>query len=85
MNSKSMGLKRLLKEYREVDEHPDLCPNVVFGYKDNPYDCYFVIHSLDQPGFKNGVYLGSMTVSPDYPLRPPSIRIHTPNGRFKAN
>lgn len=81
-----MGLKRLLREYKDVENDPSLCPNVLFSYKDeNPYLCYFVIHGLDVSGFKNGIYFGSMTVHRDYPLKPPAIRIHTPNGRFKEN
>ena len=75
-----------MKEYKDIDENPDLCPNCVFSHReDNPYLCYFVIHHLDLAGFKNGFYLGSMTISQDYPLAPPSIRLHTPNGRFIPN
>lgn len=44
---------------------------VIFGPKGSPYE--------------GGYYHGIVRFPPDYPFRPPSIQMQTPNGRFKTN
>ena len=58
-----MGMRRLLKEYKEFDENPDLCVNTILtSLPDNPYVCHFLILGLEVDHFKGGFYHGRMTV-----------------------
>lgn len=38
----------------------------------------------DSP-YAGGVYHGKLVFPPQYPFKPPSIQMHTPNGRFKTD
>lgn len=54
----------------------------------NIYHCLFrhyVIQGPEGSPYHNGIYHGKLCFPPDYPYRPPSIYMITPNGRFKTN
>ena len=77
------SIKRLLRELQAVrgQEHFKVMP-----MEDNFYEWRFVVHNLpaDCP-YHGGVYQGTIYFPAEYPLRPPSIVMLTPNGRFQVN
>jgi len=48
-------------------------------------DWRYVITGPPATPFEGGVYYGKLVFSPEYPFKPPSIYMMTPNGRFKVN
>lgn len=76
-----IGLARLKKEYEGVVKDPP--PNAVAcPDPKNWFHWHFAVYGLDAP-FAGGVYHGELRFPTDYPLGPPSILMHTPNGRFE--
>lgn len=45
---------------------------------------YVIIGPQDSP-FAGGYYHGALIFTKDFPFKPPSIYMYTPNGRFKPN
>ncbi len=76
-------IRRLAKEYGELMKDP--LPNIkVYIKEDNLLEWYFCFYGLDG-SYTGGEYLGMIKVSDDYPMKPPSIYMYTPNGRFVTN
>lgn len=46
---------------------------------------HFVLEGSPGTEFEGGVYHGKVTFPPQYPFKPPSISLYTPNGRFAVN
>ena len=46
---------------------------------------HYVIRGPEDSPYHNGIYHGKLRFPPDYPFKPPSIYMITPNGRFKPN
>ena len=82
-------IKRLQKEYQRLEKDP--VPNIIVRPDDNNLQIwYYVIYGLTGDKFKEcpyegGVYLGQIEMPNDYPFKPPSFKIHTPNGRLKPH
>jgi ubiquitin-conjugating enzyme E2 J2 len=77
------GLNRLIREYQMIQKDP--IPFIVTVPTPNNWLIWhFVIYDLpeDSPYF-GGVYHGELKFTSNYPMSPPSIIVHTPNGRFK--
>ena len=78
------SINRLLKEYKKLEEEPleliDVCPDPIDMYK-----LHFVIHGAPDTPYFGGFYYGMLTFPVEYPLRPPSIMMFTPSGRFSTN
>jgi ubiquitin-conjugating enzyme E2 J2 len=78
---------RLQKEYIQIQREE--IPNIVCAPReDNILEWHFVIHDLTEeqsPSFCGGIYHGKLVFSPQYPYKPPSIYMCTPNGRFQIN
>ncbi|KAJ6218866.1 hypothetical protein RDWZM_004678 [Blomia tropicalis] len=51
----------------------------------NILEWHYVIQGPEGSPYHNGIYHGKLCFPPDYPYRPPSIYMITPNGRFKTN
>jgi len=51
----------------------------------NIFSVHFCIFGLKDCVFEGGYYHGVLNLSPEYPMKPPSIKIMTPNGRFEEN
>ena len=51
---------------------------------DNHLLWHFIIFGL-KDSFEGGYYFGSVLCPESYPQKPPSIRMHTPNGRFSLD
>ncbi|OMJ65846.1 hypothetical protein SteCoe_37533 [Stentor coeruleus] len=71
---------RLNKEYKAIQKEP--IPNAIAcPDPKNWLRWHYVIYGLDGP-FNGGVYYGELRFPYNYPMGPPSIIMHTPNGRF---
>lgn len=46
---------------------------------------YYVVSGPDDSPYAGGYYLGRLVFPRDFPFKPPSIYMITPNGRFKTN
>ncbi|TNM94516.1 ubiquitin-conjugating enzyme E2 J1 [Takifugu rubripes] len=81
-NLKSPAVKRLMKEaaeLREPTEHYHAQP-----LDDNLFEWHFSVRGPPDSEFDGGVYHGRIVLPPEYPMKPPSIILLTPNGRFEV-
>lgn len=81
-NLKSPAVKRLMKEaveLREPTEHYHAQP-----LEDNLFEWHFSVRGPPDSDFHGGVYHGRIVLPPEYPMKPPSIILLTPNGRFEV-
>jgi ubiquitin-conjugating enzyme E2 J2 len=78
---------RLQKEYLQIQK--EKIPNIECApLESNLLEWHYVIHDLNQQqstSFCGGIYHGKLVFSPQYPYKPPSIYMLTPNGRFQIN
>ncbi|CAF1546357.1 unnamed protein product, partial [Adineta steineri] len=78
------ALQRLRKEYKRIliepVEHIDCAP-----CEDNILEWHYVIKGPNNSPYNGGIYHGKLLFPKEYPYKPPSIMILTPNGRFKTN
>ena len=52
---------------------------------DNMFEWYFVVFGLKDCPYEGGYYMGQLIFPPEYPWKPPAIKMVTENGRFKIN
>ncbi|XP_041831853.1 ubiquitin-conjugating enzyme E2 J1 [Melanotaenia boesemani] len=81
-NQKSPAVKRLMKEaaeLRDPTEHYHAQP-----LEDNLFEWHFSVRGPPDSDFDGGVYHGRIILPPEYPMKPPSIILLTPNGRFEV-
>ncbi|KAJ4792713.1 Ubiquitin conjugating enzyme 2 [Rhynchospora pubera] len=74
-------VKRLQKEYHAICKEPP--PQIVA--RPSPSDIlewHFVLEGSEGTPFAGGIYYGKLKFPSDYPFKPPSISMITPNGRF---
>ena len=53
--------------------------------EDNIFEWHFVMRGPRDTEFEGGVYHGRIILPNDYPMKPPSFMLLTPNGRFEVN
>ena len=76
--------KRLLKELKSLRKKP--VDHIRAAPEErNLLNWHFVINGPDDSQYAGGFYHGLLRFHPDYPYKPPSIYMFTPNGRFKTN
>lgn len=78
-------LHRLRKEYQQLMKNPILNMKIYVN-PDNILKWYFCIYNLsekDNPWYHGGEYYGWIEMHHDYPYKPPSYYMLTPNGRFE--
>ncbi|OBA22143.1 UBC-like protein [Metschnikowia bicuspidata var. bicuspidata NRRL YB-4993] len=76
--------KRLNKEYKTIQANAT--PFVTAKPTDeNILEWHYVISGPPGTPYENGQYHGLLRFPPDYPFKPPSISMVTPNGRFACN
>ncbi|CAA7395002.1 unnamed protein product [Spirodela intermedia] len=74
-------IKRLQKEYRALCKEPVSqvsarpSPNDILEW-------HYVLEGSEGTPFAGGCYYGKIKFPPEYPYKPPSISMTTPNGRF---
>lgn len=81
-NKRSPAVRRIYAEVRELREATDqyyACP-----MEDNIFNWHFTIAGPSGTAFEGGRYHGRIVLPPEYPMKPPSIYMLTPNGRFEV-
>lgn len=78
-----MSNKRLLKEFKDIMK--ESIPNIYTQPdEDNILLWNYIIIPSKEP-YKGGYYHGILEFHKDYPMKPPSIKMFTPSGRFETN
>lgn len=76
--------KRLTKEYKAIQANPP--PYIIAKPNDsNILEWHYVITGPPGTPFEGGQYHGQLRFPMEYPFKPPSISMTTPNGRFACN
>jgi len=87
-NMRNPGVRRLLKEAKEMHEEQENVNDppdyVAFPLEDNLFEWHFTIRGPVDTPFEGGEYHGRIILPPEYPMKPPSIVVLTPNGRFQV-
>ncbi|KAG6731608.1 hypothetical protein I3842_01G137900 [Carya illinoinensis] len=82
-NLKNPAVKRIMQEYKEMQSNPSddfmSCP-----LEDNVFEWQFAIRGPCDTEFEGGIYHGRIQLPAEYPLKPPSFMLLTPNGRFET-
>jgi len=76
--------KRLTKEYINIQKSP---PAYLFArpLETNILEWHYILKGPPETPYFGGEYHGKLVFPADYPFKPPSIRMITPNGRFQVN
>ncbi|KAK5980727.1 UBiquitin Conjugating enzyme [Trichostrongylus colubriformis] len=82
-NTKSAGVKRLMKEAVELREPTEMY--FAQPLEDNLFEWHFTVRGPLESDFDGGIYHGRILFPPEYPMKPPNVVILTPNGRFELN
>ncbi|KAJ3012598.1 UNVERIFIED_CONTAM: Ubiquitin-conjugating enzyme E2 J1 [Siphonaria sp. JEL0065] len=83
--SRSAAVKRLMKEYMDLEQDPS-SDFVAYPISDeNVFEWHFTLRGPDEGGFSGGKYHGRIVFPADYPFKPPDMYFLTPNGRFELN
>ena len=78
--------RRLTKELKALSKDPIKSPKIVVAPNEsNILEMHYVIEGSDGTPFSGGFYHGKLIFPKDYPLKPPSVMMNTPNGRFSPN
>lgn len=80
-NLKSPAVKRLMREAAELSEPTD--QYFAQPLDDNLFEWHFTVRGPSDTEFDDGRYHGRITLPAEYPMKPPSIILLTPNGRFE--
>ncbi|TMW64741.1 hypothetical protein Poli38472_011621 [Pythium oligandrum] len=80
----AMATKRLRKEYLAIQRKP--VENIqALPLESNILEWHYVIQGTSGTPYEGGYYHGCLKFPPEYPMKPPSVMMMTPNGRFKTN
>ncbi|KAA3676212.1 ubiquitin-conjugating enzyme E2 J2 [Paragonimus westermani] len=80
----STAIHRLKQDYMRLTRDP--VPFVTAEpLPSNMHEWHFIIRGPSDSPYKGGYYHGKLIFPREYPFRPPSIYMITPNGRFACN
>lgn len=80
-----MCTRRLTRELRAIQKNPLTNPIVhTTPLETNILEWHYVIEGHANSPFEGGFYWGKLIFPKEYPLKPPSVIMLTPNGRFKT-
>jgi ubiquitin-conjugating enzyme E2 J2 len=78
--SSTLSIQRLRKEYRDIQKNP--VENIRAAPKEgNILEWHYVITGQKGSPYEGGHYHGIISFPSNYPYKPPSIQMSTPNGR----
>jgi len=81
-----MCTRRLTRELKSIQSNPMTNPRVYTSpLESNLLEWHYVIEGPTDTPYKDGFYWGKLIFPKQYPLKPPSVMMITPNGRFKTN
>ena len=79
-------VRRLTKELRALQKDPMKSPKItVMPLESNILEMHYVIEGSADTPYAGGTYHGKLVFPKDYPLKPPSVIMITPTGRFQPN
>lgn len=77
--------RRLARELKSIQSNPMTDPNVyTTPLENNILEWHYVIEGSKDTPYEGGFYWGKLIFPKEYPLKPPSVMMLTPNGRFKT-
>lgn len=80
----SMAIRRLTREYNNIMSNP-VEGVLAKPMEDNILSWRFLVDGPKGSVYENGKYYGKLEFPPNYPLKPPTIYMITPNGKFHTN
>jgi len=83
-NKNNAGVKRILQEARELAVDPSLDYHAA-PLEDDIFDWHCTMRGPAGTDYEGGIYHFRIQLPSEYPFRPPSIMMLTPNGRFELN
>lgn len=73
-----------MREKKKMEQNPD-STFIAIPTENNLFEWHFVLYNFaDDSPYKGGQYHGIINIPSDYPLKPPSMKFITPNGRFSV-
>jgi Ubiquitin-protein ligase len=83
--SNDLCTRRLARELKAIQSNPLTNPKVyTTPLESNLLEWHYVIEGSKDTPYENGYYWGKLIFPKQYPLKPPSVIMLTPNGRFKT-
>ncbi|KJA27417.1 hypothetical protein HYPSUDRAFT_179443 [Hypholoma sublateritium FD-334 SS-4] len=84
LNKNNSAVKRIMQEARELANDP--CTDYSAApLEDDIFEWHCTLRGPSGTEFEGGLYHFRILLPAEYPFRPPSIMILTPNGRFELN
>ena len=82
-NLKNPAVKRILQEVKEMQANPS-DDFMSLPLEENIFEWQFAIRGPGDSEFEGGIYHGRIQLPAEYPFKPPSFMLLTPNGRFET-
>ncbi|KAL0457487.1 UNVERIFIED_CONTAM: Ubiquitin-conjugating enzyme E2 32 [Sesamum latifolium] len=83
-NRKNPAVKRILQELKEMQSNPS-DDFMSLPLEENIFEWQFAIRGPRDTEFEGGIYHGRIQLPAEYPFKPPSFMLLTPNGRFETH
>lgn len=81
-----MCTRRLTRELQSINKNPLTSPTILAVPNEaNILEWHYVIEGSAGTPYHGGHYHGKLIFPKEYPLKPPSVIMLTPSGRFKPN
>ena len=81
-----MCARRLAKELKTLKKDPIKSPKITVAPNEaNILEMHYVIEGSEKSPYEGGIYHGKLVFPKDYPMKPPSVMMLTPSGRFQPN
>ncbi|KAJ6350782.1 hypothetical protein OIU78_006831 [Salix suchowensis] len=82
-NLKNPAVKRILMEVKDMQSNPS-DDFMSLPLEENIFEWQFAIRGPGETEFEGGIYHGRIQLPAEYPFKPPSFMLLTPNGRFET-
>ncbi|EKM82968.1 hypothetical protein AGABI1DRAFT_111494 [Agaricus bisporus var. burnettii JB137-S8] len=84
LNKNNSAVKRIMQEARELANDPSTDYSAA-PLEDDIFEWHCTLRGSPGTEFEGGLYHFRILLPAEYPFRPPSIMMLTPNGRFELN
>jgi len=84
LNKNNAAIKRIMREARELANDPST-DYTAAPLEDDIFEWHCTLRGPPGTEFEGGLYHFRILLPAEYPFRPPSIMMLTPNGRFELN